>query len=314
MPDTGSNIIVQTVGNTANLATDFGTSGVNLADAHVPLQKIAYGNSGAAIRVSDTNPLPITVSGSDVAISVSGLVGPSGEFGIVNAGSKYLRVAGTSAGGGITVQGEVGITSLGLAVTGGIIAGLKSSRDTVKIQGGTLEIVGHNGITFPAAKIFAGGGGATGAAVGISGDAMKVAVVNAGFTAVVTLSSTVGVTNNGILKVGGDGNFETPVGATLQPININSIAQPSGFTNGQFDVISTVGRQLPAAPLGSGVKLRAISTNTATIYLGYTFNPLGTTNGYPLLAGESCYLEVNNLNLVNVVGGATGQLLAYIGS
>tara|TARA_R110002110_G_scaffold9823_2_gene48021 strand:- start:501 stop:1442 length:942 start_codon:yes stop_codon:yes gene_type:complete len=313
MPDTASNIIVQTVGNTANLATDFGTSGVNLADAHIPLQKIAYGNSGAAIRVSDTNPLPIEVKGSSVAITVSGLVGPSGEFGIVNSGNKYLRVAGTSAGGGITVQGEVGITALNLSVTGGIIAGLKSSRDTVKIQGGTLEIVGHNGITFPAAKIFAGAGGATGAAVGISGDAMKVAVVNAGFTAVVSLSATVGVTNNGILKVAGDGNFATPVGATLQPININSITQPSGFTNGQLNVLST-GRQLPAAPLGSGVKLRAVSTNTSAIYLGHTFNPLGTTNGYPLLAGESCFLEVNNLNLVNVVGGATGQLIAYLGS
>ena len=142
---------------------------------------------------------------------------------------------------------------------------------------------------------------------------MKVAVVNAGFTAVVTLSSTVGVTNNGILKVGGDGSFDTPVGATLQPININTIAQPSGFTNGQITVIAE-GRQLPAAALNSGVKLRSVSTNTSTLYLGHTFNPLGTTNGYPLLAGESCYLEVNNLNLVNVLGGATGQLLAYLGS
>ena len=141
MPDTGSNIIVQTVGNTANLATDFGTNGVNLADAHVPLQKIAYGNSGQAIRVSDTNPLPITVSGSDVAISVSGLVGPSGEFGIVNAGNKYLRVAGTSAGGGITVQGEVGITALNLSVTGGIISGLKSNRDALKVEGQDLNIL-----------------------------------------------------------------------------------------------------------------------------------------------------------------------------
>lgn len=313
MPDTGSNIIVQTVGNTANLATDFGTNGVNLASAHVPLQKIAYGNSGQAIRVSDTNPLPITVSGSDVAISISGLVGPSGVFGIVNAGSKYLRVAGTSAGGGITVQGEVGITALNLSVTGGIISGLKSNRDAIKVEGGTLSIFGADGGTFPAVKLFAGAGGSTAAAVGISGDAIKVAVVDAGFTAVVSLSATVGVTNSGILKVAGDGDFTTPVGATLQPININSIAQPSGFTTGQFDVISN-GRQLPAAALSSGVKLKAVSSNTSAIYLGHTFNPLGTTSGYPLLAGESCFLEVNNLNLVNVVGGATGQLLSYLGS
>ena len=35
MPDTASNIIVQTVGNTANIGTDYGTNGVNLATAHV---------------------------------------------------------------------------------------------------------------------------------------------------------------------------------------------------------------------------------------------------------------------------------------
>ena len=92
MPDTGSNIIVQTVGNTANIATDFGTSGVNLADAHVPLQKMAFGNSGAAIRVSTSDPLPVTVSGSDVAIAVSGNVGNSGEFGVGNFSNQYLRV------------------------------------------------------------------------------------------------------------------------------------------------------------------------------------------------------------------------------
>jgi hypothetical protein len=61
------------------------------------------------------------------------------------------------------------------------------------------------------------------------------------------------------------------------------------------------------------VKLKAFSSNTATIYLGHTSN-IGVTNSYPLLAGESCFLEISNLNLVSAVGGATGQTIAYLGS
>ena len=91
MPDTASNIIVQTVGTTADIATDYGTSGVNLGSAHVPLQKMTFGNSGAAIRVSSSDPMPVTVAGSDVAITISGNVGNCGEFQIGNYGSQYLR-------------------------------------------------------------------------------------------------------------------------------------------------------------------------------------------------------------------------------
>jgi hypothetical protein len=65
--------------------------------------------------------------------------------------------------------------------------------------------------------------------------------------------------------------------------------------------------------LGSGVKLKAISSNTATIHIGHRLS-VGTTNGYPLLAGESCFLEVGNLNTIFVVGGATGQSISYLGS
>ena len=82
-------------------------------------------------------------------------------------------------------------------------------------------------------------------------------------------------------------------------VEIKSTVQPVGFSAGQFFVGSTP-RQMPAAPLGAGVKLRAVSTNTGTLYLGHT-SSLGTTLGYPLLAGESCFLQV-------------GQLISFLGS
>ena len=111
MPDTASNIIVQTVGNTANIATDYGTSGVGVATAHVPLQKMMFGNSGAAIRVSSSNPLPVTVASSAVALSIAGNVGSSGAFEVSNYNNQYMKVAGSTAGAGITVQGAVSVTA-----------------------------------------------------------------------------------------------------------------------------------------------------------------------------------------------------------
>lgn len=305
MPDTGSNIIVQTVGNTANLATDFGTSGVGLADAHVPLQKMAFGNSGAAIRVSASDPLPITVSGSDVAITISGNVGNCGEFGIGNFNNQYLKVAGSTAGAGITVQGTVAITSGSedLRVTGGIIAGLNSTRDAVGVTG-TVSLIDIDGSTGAAVKLYSGL-----TAIGVSGDALKVSIVDAGITVNATVSATTGITNATATSAI---RIEGQTGGRDVPVSISSITQPTGFTAGRHAVTST-GTTMPTAALGSGVKLKAISSNTATIHIGHRLS-VGTTNGYPLLAGESCFLEVGNLNTIFVVGGATGQSISYLGS
>jgi hypothetical protein len=305
MPDTGSNIIVQTVGNTANLATDFGTSGVGLADAHVPLQKMAFGNSGAAIRVSASDPLPITVSGSDVAITISGNVGNCGEFGIGNFNNQYLKVAGSTAGAGITVQGTVAITSGSedLRVTGGIIAGLNSTRDAVGVTG-TVSLIDIDGTTGAAVKLYSGL-----TAIGVSGDALKVSIVDAGITVNATVSATTGITNATATSAI---RIEGQTGGRDVPVSISSITQPTGFTAGRHAVTST-GTTMPTAALGSGVKLKAISSNTATIHIGHRLS-VGTTNGYPLLAGESCFLEVGNLNTIFVVGGATGQSISYLGS
>ena len=305
MPDTGSNIIVQTVGNTANLATDFGTSGVNLADAHIPLQKMAFGNSGAAIRVSASDPLPITVSSSAVAIVISGNVGNSGEFGVGNYNNQYLKVAGSTAGAGVTVQGTVSVTagSEGIRVTGGIISGLNSTRDAVGVTG-TVSLIDIDGTTGAAVKLYSGL-----TAIGVSGDALKVSIVSAGLTVNATVSATTGITN---ATATSSIRVEGQTGGLNIPVTVSSINQPSGFTSGQRSVTS-IGTTLPAAALGSGVKLKALSSNTATIYLGHTSN-VGITNGYPLLAGESCFLEISNLSLVSAVGGATGQTISYLGS
>lgn len=310
MPDTASNIIVQTVGTTANIGTDYGTSGVGLADAHVPLQKMMFGNSGAAIRVSSADPLPVTVSGSDVAIVVSGNVGSCGEFGVANYSNQYLKVAGSTAGAGITVQGTVSVTagSEGVRVTGGIIAGLTSTRDIVGVTG-TVSLLDIDGTTGAPVKIYSGL-----TAIGVSGDALKVSIVDAGITVNATVSTTTGVTNaDATSAIRVEGQTSGILLGITGDVKVREVGLPSSFTAGQKAVISGTGLSLPAFPMYSGAKLRAMSNNTSTIYLGHTSN-IGSTLGYPLLAGESCFLEVNNLNLIYVVGGATSQTITYFAS
>ena len=315
MPDTASNIIVQTVGTTANIATDYGTSGVNLGSAHIPLNKIAFGNSGAATRVSSADPLPITVAGSDVAISVSGNVGSCGEFGVANYSDQWLKVAGSTAGAGITVQGTVSVTAgsgaEGLYVTGGIIGGLTSARDTVGITG-TVSLVDLDGTTMSGSRVKVYSGNT---AIGVSGNALLVSLIDAGLTVDVTLSATVGVTNDIIengLKIQGY-TLGTDVGITAAALNINSVSLPSAFTAGAMD-LTLASRQLDSYSMSSGVKLRAAPANTGIVYIGATGGGLGITSGYPLQAGENCFIELNNLNLVYAVGGITGQSLTFFAS
>ena len=193
--------------------------------------------------------------------------------------------------------------SEGVRVTGGIIAGLNSTRDAVGVTG-TVSLIDIDGTTGAAVKLYSGL-----TAIGVSGDALKVSIVDAGITVNATVSATTGVTNataTSAIRVEGQ------TGGLNIPVTVSSITQPSGFTAGQH-AVTGIGTTLPAAALGSGVKLKAFSSNTAIIYLGHTSN-IGTTNGYPLLAGESCFLEISNLNLVSAVGGATGQTISYIGS
>ena len=308
MPDTASNIIVQTVGTTADIATDYGTSGVNLGSAHVPLQKMTFGNSGAAIRVSSSDPMPVTVAGSDVAITISGNVGNCGEFQIGNFGSQYLRVAGSTNGSaGITVQGDVGVSggASGLLVTGGIIAGLTATRDGVGVTG-TVSLIDRDGTTGAAVKIYSGL-----TAIGVSGNALLVSLIDAGISANVTLSSTVGVTNaNAALRV--QGNTTGILMGITGDVIVKSVALPTGVTVNQF-FVTTTPKQLPTFSMSSGAKLKALSNNTGTVYFGQTSN-IGSTLGFPLLASETCFIEINNLNLLYVVGGATGQKLAFFAS
>lgn len=176
MPDTGSNIIIDISGNTANMATDFASTGVGITNAHVPINKIAFGDENTSTRVSASDPLPVTIQSNQELVGVSGDVGITGFVQIINpfetptgVTNNFIKVASTTDGGLIGVTGYVqgrsggfpvpvsgtvnvsnttGLAVFGLdgtgataiAITGG--RRLHSSTDSVEIRNSIIGVSG----------------------------------------------------------------------------------------------------------------------------------------------------------------------------
>ena len=80
MADTNRNINIDISGDTANMATDYGLSGVSLGDAHVGISKIVWGDHTEGNRVTLSNALPVLLTGSTGPIEIRGRIsGESGE-------------------------------------------------------------------------------------------------------------------------------------------------------------------------------------------------------------------------------------------
>ena len=231
MADIDNNVTVDITGNTADIATDYTTSGVT--NAHVQIMKVAFGSPTTATRVTTSNPLPVDIRAVTATLGITGSVAGLGNFKIVNglAGATALAlvVAGTTESGyapvqinglvqGITngvlvgVTGSVytkdgsriqGLTSgYPIAVTGGRY--LSSSTDSVTISG-TVGISGGRYMmqSTDAIRIFGGNGGETmipvtlkdgsGNSISSSGGALNVNVIGSGFTATVSVATLIGI-------------------------------------------------------------------------------------------------------------------------
>ena len=232
MPYTADNIEITIASGTAILATDYGTSGaVGFSAAHAQIAKLAWGDDNNTYRASDATPLPIKIAGNTgTTLPVSGTISGTGNFfirtndafpirviGSTFASDARVGVTGTIQGiangtpvgvtGNVTILGSasvVGVTNgYPITVTGG--RRLSSSTDSVYVYGNvgvsgglqmtaatdSVSVYGPAGSTWIEANL-----NANGVRLGASGDALKVAVTNTGFTFSVSLSSTIGVTND----------------------------------------------------------------------------------------------------------------------
>ena len=89
-----------------------------------------------------------------------------------------------------------------------------------------------------------------------------------------------------------------------------SIAPLTTVYNGSKTVPTGTAEAIASSQAISSVTIKALSTNTAAVYVGAT--GCTTANGFELLAGESVSLDIDNLADVFVISGSASQVVRYI--
>lgn len=319
------NVQIESGGNTFIIATDALTfEGLT---AHFQYMKLAYGPTGSATVVSSSNPFPVNVVAGGITANLVGFCGAVQGI----AGGTPVEVSGTVYTIGISSAPVFVRTPTGVQVevTGG--RSLSKANDSVSVWGA-------NGITYVYTNIVGTGMNS----VGVSGDALKVALVNAGFTASITLSSVVGVTNdaasNGLRIQGMSGgtSVSVTVGNTLNlneanitngvtalyskvsdvysAISAFGLVRPSSALTGVKTSVTTAATQLYGTGFTcyAGINLKAASSNTDLIYVGDS--NIATNNGYMLDPGEQILLDVGNVNILYIKSKSGIQTLSYFAS
>lgn len=304
-----NNLIINIAGgNTATIATN------DVAGAQYQVFKMAYGNTGSATLVSSSSPFPVTLS-SGVTANIVNFTNP-------------VIVVGNSAGDAVFVQGTVrvqGVTGAPLAVTGGIPRSY--TRDSIAVYG-------YNGNSFIQATLVGSGG----AAVGMSGSAIRVSVQDITVTASINpviyvenygATSAIriqGNTNGYPVNVGVCGtvniydtnitNGLTAIYGEIVDLNNNlstlGITRPTTFVSGRMTATTGVTFMYSTGfTTGHGVNVKASSANTDIVYL----NSDGVASvGYELDPGENLFIDVINVNKIYVRAKTGSQIISFLAS
>ena len=103
-------------------------------------------------------------------------------------------------------------------------------------------------------------------------------------------------------------------GVDIGDVDVTSVSLPTAIYHGQ-KTVATAGTEEALASsqaLVSGVHIKALAANTGSVYVGA--NPVASSTGYVLAAGESVFLEIANLATVYVDVSVNGEGVSYIGS
>ena len=120
----------------------------------------------------------------------------------------------------------------------------------------------------------------------------------------------VSVTGTSLLgKVGID-----QVTANANEVVVKGITMPTTLVHGQKTIASAGTEEAIGAstPLLSGVKVKALAANTGIVYVGA--NPVTSSTGFALAAGEEVFLEVANLATVFIDVSVNAEGVSFIGS
>jgi hypothetical protein len=314
--------------NSAVIATDYGTSGsVGFSAAHAQISKLAWGDENYTYRVTESYPAPVKIYGSTgSAISVSGTVSGTGSFYVrTNAGIPLVVIGSTLTSDapvgisgyiqGLTNGRPVGVTGYvnilnSVAVFGvsgataiGITGGrrLNYSTDSVYVYGDvgisggfqltafddSVSVYGPGGTTYVETNLNVGG-----VALGLSGDALKVAVTNAGFTFSVSVSATTGVTNSGgPLRIQGYTGTGDPV--TIQGTLSGGAIEVAAYSTLPVGVSGSV--TIDDADIIEEIDSLRTNINSVAANAGYALDILNLINA----SGNGAKVIVNSITKPN---------------
>jgi hypothetical protein len=312
--DNNENIIIETSGLTAAVATDVAQfAGVT---AHYQIFKLAYGITGVATMASPSNPLPVSF-GSGLTATISGF---SGLVTVQGTGGGYpLPVSGTIIATGSTASPVYVKTYTGsqIEITGGK---LYTTADSISCYG-------PSGATSIFVKLV----GSTGWSIGTNGDALKVSITGATFEATipatvtvagisgatavaVTVGNTVGISNTQITD-GITAIYGQVVGLRTD-FSALGVGRATTFKTGRISPTSAAVLQMDSSGFTclAGINVKALSTNTDFIYLGNTSGLVGSSYGYALDPGEDVFLNIQNTNKIFAVSNTGTQVITYMAS
>lgn len=309
--DNDPNIVIETAGVTASVATDVATfSGYT---AHFQVIKLAHGATGIANIVSSGSPLPVTFSGGLTA-TVSGFSGP-------------ISIQGVASGTAVTVTGTV----LAAGITGSPVYVKTFTGSQVEVTGGrylsrtndSVSVFGPSGSTYIYTNIV----DASGSAIGVSGGALNVNVVGAtinatipstvtvvglsGATAVnVSVGNTANINDTAILS-GMTTIYGQIVGLRADLAGLG-MTIPSGFTAARVTVTTSPSQMYSAGmTCVNGIQIKANSSNTDIVYVNNTGS---MTVGYELDPNDSVFLKLQNVNKVYLASKSGTQIVSFFAS
>lgn len=127
---------------------------------------------------------------------------------------------------------------------------------------------------------------------------------------------TAGTASVDVLTVQGiaSGTAQPVSGTFWQATQPVGIALPTTIYNNVKNVTTAGTRVTLAASQAilSGVTIKAKAANTGTIYVGDS--SVSSTTGYALAPGDSVFLEIANLNTVNIDSSVNGEGVTYCAS
>ena len=292
-------------------------------------QPVIVGGAGSAgITV---NPVAVTggryISSSTDSISVTGSVSVSGGR-VLNAVTDTVSVLGSDLGGKVLTRlyDSSGVTLNSTSNALNVYLTNAGFTATVNV-GASVGVFNYNNIPLVVAGTTSGGASVV---KGENGDAIEVTAttpldvnvtndIDIDDTAIVnalTLESNPLISRLTDIKTNTSfiSSLKTDVTNGNLRAKISEITRPSKVASGSISVTPSTTQVRTNTPLQVGITLKANSTNTAIVFVGGASLITNPTDGYPLEAGESIYIECNNANLLYARSSEGTQRLSFIGS